>query len=176
MKKGFAVFLLVLFFGVPVWAQEKIKIGFIDIQRAISESEAGKKAREEFQAQVKKVEANLLKEKEEVERLKSDFDKKSLLLNDEERRNLERGIQKRERSYRLSMRDYQQELQEKEGKMTADILRDLQKIVNKLGKEENFTLILERSQVPYGDQKIDITDRVIKLYNSRAAGKVPKGK
>ncbi|MGH7830570.1 MAG: OmpH family outer membrane protein, partial [Candidatus Binatia bacterium] len=60
MKKYFAILLLLLF-APAVSAQDKIKIGFIDIQRAISESQSGKKAREKFQAEVKKAEGGLLK-------------------------------------------------------------------------------------------------------------------
>ncbi len=175
MKKSFTVFLL-LFFTMPLWAQEKVRIGVVDIQRAIEESEAGKKAKGKFRAQVKKVEAEMLREKQEVERLRSSFEKKSLLLKEDERRTLQRKIQKRERSYRLSMRDHEQELREREGEVTARILKDLQKVIYEVGKEEKFTLVLERSQVPYRDKSIDITDKVVELYNSRTGGKVPKGK
>ena len=66
------------------------------------------------------------------------------------------------------MSDQQQELRQKEGEMTADILKDLEKIVNEVGKAEKFTLILERSQVLYSDQGVDITNKVIDLYNSRS--------
>lgn len=152
-------------------AQERVKIGFIDIQRAISESQAGKRAKEKFQAQVKKAEAELLKEKQELERLKSDLDKKGPLLRDDERRNLEADLQKRVVNYQRSMTDYQQHLRQREGEMTGDILKELEKIVSEVGKAEKFTLILERSQILYSDQGIDITNKVIEAYNSRAKSK-----
>jgi outer membrane protein len=150
------------------WVQERVKIGFIDVQRAISESQAGKRAKERFQAQVKKAEGDLLKEKQELERLKSDLDKKAPLLKDDERRNLEGDLQRRYVNYQRSMQDHQQELRQKEGEMTGDILKELEKIVNEVGKAEKFTLILERSQILYSDQGIDITNRVIEAYNSRS--------
>jgi outer membrane protein len=153
------------------WAQEKIKIGFVDIQRAITESSAGKRAKDRFQAQVKKAEADLLKEKSELERLKTDFDKKGPLLKDEEKRNLEGDLQRRVVSYQRGMQDLQQELRQKESEMTAEILRELEKIVNEVGKAEKFTLILERTQILYTDQAIDITNRVIEAYNSRSKSK-----
>jgi outer membrane protein len=153
------------------WSQEKVKIGFIDVQRAISESQAGKRAKERFQAYVKKAEAELLREKQEIERLKADFDKKGPLLKDEEKRNLEGDLQRRFVTYQRAMQDQQQELRQKEGEMTTDILRELEKIVNEVGKAEKFTLILERSQILYSDQGIDITSRVIEAYNSRSMSK-----
>ncbi len=177
MKKGFVVCLM-LFFSVPLWAQEKIKVGFIDIQRAIVESQTGKKAKDNFQAQVKKAEADLLKEKAEIERMKSDYDKKSPLMKDEERRNLEKELDRRVVAYQRIMQDSQAELRQRENEMTSVILRDLEKVVGEVGKNEKFTLILERSQVLYSDQGIDITTKVIDLYNGRAPtpGKVTKTK
>lgn len=155
----------------PVFAQERVKIGFIDVQRTISESSAGKKAKERFQAQVKKVEADLLKEKNELERLKSDLEKKAPLLKDTERRKLESDLQRRVVNYQRSMNDYQQELRQKEGQMTSDILKELEVIINEVGKADKFTLILERSQILYSDQGIDITNKVIEVYNSRSQAK-----
>lgn len=158
------VFVLLL----PAVASAQVKIGFIDVQRAISESAAGKRAKDRFQAQVKKAEADLLKEKNELERLKAELDKKGPLLKDDERRNLEGDLQRRYVTYQRSMSDQQQDLRQKEGEMTADILKELEKIVNEVGKAEKFTLILERSQILYSDQGIDITNKVIEVFNSRS--------
>ena len=149
-------------------AQEKIKIGYIDIQKVISESQAGKPARDRFQAQVKKAEGDILKERQDIERLKSDLDKKGPLLKDEERRNIEIDLQKRSVNLQRSMSDHQQELQVKNNEMMSEILKELEKIVNEVGRAEKFTLILERSQILYSDQGIDITSKVIETYNSRA--------
>jgi outer membrane protein len=149
------------------FAQERIKIGFIDIQRIIAESQAGKKAKDRFQAQVKKAEADVQKERQDLERLKGDLDKKGPLLKEEERRNLEADFQKRSVSLQRTMGDYQQDLQRKNNEMMAEILKELEQVVTEIGKAEKFTLILERSQILYSDQATDITSRVIEVYNSR---------
>ena len=167
MKYWLVVATLVLSFSVS-YAQERIKIGYIDIQKVIAESQAGKRARDRFQAQVKKAEADIVKERQEIERLKADLDKKGPLLKDEERRNVESDLQKRSVNLQRSMSDYQQDLQAKNNEMMSDLLKELEKIVNEVGKAEKFTLILERSQILYSDQGIDITSKVIETYNSRA--------
>jgi outer membrane protein len=149
------------------YAQDKIKIGFIDIQRVISESQAGKQARDRFQAQVKKAESDIVKERQDLDRMKTDLEKKGPLLKEEERRNIEADFQKRSVNLQRRMSDYQQELQAKNNEMMSDILKDLEKIVDEVGKAEKFTLILERSQILYSDQGIDITTKVIETYNSR---------
>ena len=135
------------------------------------ESAAGKRAKTRFEAQVKKAESDLLKEKQELERLKTDLDKKGPLLKDEERRNLEADLQRRYVQYQRTMGDHQQDLGQKEGEMTGDILKELQQIITDIGKAEKFTLIFERTQILYNDQGIDITARVIETFNSRAKTK-----
>ena len=154
-----------------VSAQGGIKIGFIDLQRAITESAPGKRAKARFETEVKRAEAALLKEKQELERLKIDLDKKGPLLKEEERRNLEADLQRRYLQYQRTMGDHQQELRQKEGEMTGDILKELQQIVIDIGKAEKFTLIFERSQILYNDQAIDITNKVIETYNGRTKTK-----
>jgi outer membrane protein len=153
--------------GTVALAQERIKIGFIDIQRIVAESQAGKKAKDRFQAQVKKAEADVQKERTDLERIKNDLDKKGPLLKEEERRNLEADFQRRSVSLQRTMGDYQQDLQRKNNEMMAEILKELEQVVSELGKAEKFTLILEKTQILYSDQATDITTKVIEAYNSR---------
>ena len=148
-------------------AQERMKIGYIDVQRVIAESQSGKRAKERFQVQVKKAEADVQKERQDIERLKSDLDKKGPLLKEEERRSMEADLQKRSVILQRTMNDYQQDLRQKESEIMSAILKEVEQIVNEVGKAEKFTLIFERSQIIYSDQGIDITSKVIETYNSR---------
>ena len=167
MKFRLAVLLLALSSSFAS-AQERVKIGFVDIQRVIAESQAGKRAKDRFQAQVKKAEADIQRERQDLERLKADIEKKAPLLKEEERRNLETDFQKRSVALQRSMGDYQQELRQRENEMMSELLKDLESVVGDLGKTEKFTIILERSQILYSDQGTDITSKVIEMYNSRA--------
>ena len=80
---------------------------------------------------------------------------------------MEAEFQRRQVSLQRALSDQQQELQQKNNEMMSDILKELEQIVNEVGKAEKFTLILERSQILYSDQAIDITSKVIETYNSR---------
>jgi len=166
VKYWLAIAVLVLS-GSVASAQERIKIGFIDIQRVISESQPGKRASDRLQAQIKKAEGDVVKERQDLEKLRADIEKKGPLLKDEERRNLEADYQRRSVTLQRAMSDYQQDLQQKRNEMMSDILKDLEQIVNEIGKADKFTLILERSQILYSDQGIDITSKVIETFNSR---------
>ncbi len=175
MKKVLALFLLLLLVA-PVWGQEKMKIGFVDLERAVRTSKAGKSAIESFQAQIKKVEADLMKERQELEKFKADAEKKSLLLKEGEKRNLEREFQRKLRDYQVRMRDSQAELREREREARVTVLNDVVKVAAEIGKKEEFTLILPREQLLYVDQGVDITQKVVDLYDSKVGAGVAKTK
>lgn len=80
---------------------------------------------------------------------------------------MEADLEKRYVNYQRAVTDTQQTLQKKDREMTNDILKELEKIVAEVGKADKFTLILERSQILYSDQGIDISNRVIEVFNSK---------
>ncbi|MBI2359345.1 MAG: OmpH family outer membrane protein [Deltaproteobacteria bacterium] len=170
-----AVWLLsgLAFFPSAGWPQEALKVGVVDMRRVISESQAGKQVKEKFGSEIKKAEAEMAKEKRELERLKSDLDKKGALLKAEEKQELERQLQRRYRDYLRGMQDAGEELKRRESEVTSQLINDLREIVHEIGKKESFTFILSHSQALYNGTAIDITDRVIELYNQRRS-KAPK--
>ena len=175
MKKVLALFLLMLI-TAPAWGQEKMKIGIVDIETAIKNSNAGKSAKARFETQIKKVEASLMKEKNGLEKFKADAEKKGLLLKEGEKMNLEREFQRRLRDYQVRMRDSQEELRARERQVMNNILKQIAGVVSEVGKKEKFTLILTRNQMLYVDQGVDITQKVIEIYNRKVKPGVVKAK
>lgn len=165
MIRVFVVVLLAAL-AAPVWGQE-LKVGFVNLQKAMSESERGQNARQSFQAALKDKQAALLQEKKAIEQERKDLEKQTLLMKESERARVQRRFQLRVRDYERKMRDVREELSVRERDLTEEILKDLQKIVEEVGKTGRFTMILERSQLLYTDKGTDITDDVIKLYNER---------
>jgi len=154
-------------------AQGVPKIGYVDLQRALNESEAGKKAKEEFKVQVDKLQAQLKKQKDAIDSLKEQLEKKSLVMKEEERSNLEEDYRKKLRDFERNYKDSQADLQKKDTELTGAIIKDLQEIIHDYGERENYTLILEGSStaVLYGAKSADLTDEIIREYNSSHKGK-----
>ena len=148
------------------WAQD-LKVGFVNIQKAISQSKRGEKARETFRGAIKAKEQALLTEKQAIENERRKLEKQAVLMKESERVKAQRRFQVRVRDYERKTRDVREELSLREREMTDEILKDLQKVIIEVGKTGKFTMILERSQLLYTDKGTDITDDVIKLYNER---------
>ena len=155
---------------VPAWGQE-LKVGFVNLQKAVSRSQRGKDARAAFQADLKDKQEVLNKEKNAIEKQQKDLEKQALLMKESERTKARRRLQLRVRDWERQMKDVREDLALRERELTDEILKDLQKIIGETGKTGKFTMILETSQLLYIDKGTDITDAVIKLYNERYQSK-----
>lgn len=158
------------------FAQSAPKIGYVDLQRALNESDAGKKAKEEFKVQVDRLQASLKKQKDEIDSLKDQLEKKSLVMKEQERGNLEDEYRKKLRDFERNYKDSQTDLQKKDNELTGGIIKDLQEVIRDYGEREGYTLILENtsSAVLYGAKNADLTDEIMRQYNSAHPAKKKK--
>jgi outer membrane protein len=169
MKRSILM-LAALLVAVPAVRADEFKLGLVDLQRALNECDAGKKAKENFKTQVDKLQAELAKQKGDIEKIKDEVEKKGMVLKDEERKNIERDYQKRLRDFQRTYKDSQAELQQRDNELTGEILRELQEVIAEYGAKQNYTLVLEASNtgaVLYGSRAVDITEQVIQEYNTK---------
>lgn len=146
------------------------KIGTVNLQRALNESEAGQKAKEKFKKEVDELQTDLESQKKKLEAMKADFEKKGMVLKEDQRKELEREYQRKLRDFRRTYKDAQNDLKTRDNEMTAEILEELQKVIAEYGPQHDYTLILEASNtgaVLYRDDAVDITDEIIEVYDAR---------
>jgi outer membrane protein len=152
-------------------ARAEIRIAVVDLQRALNECDAGKKAKEQVKAKFEKAQNQLKKEREELDKARDDFEKQAILLKDDDRRNRERELENRTLDFKRKYEDMQRDLKRTDGELTSGIIEQLYGIVSDYGKQQGYTLVLEASSgLLYADKALDITDAIVKIQNS---GKVP---
>jgi outer membrane protein len=154
-------------------AESAPKIGYVDLQRALLETEAGKKAQQEMKDRADKVQTKLKKQKDEIDSLRERLEKKSPGMTGQERANLEEDYRKKARTFENEVADSQADLQKKEKELTGSILQELQAIILQYGQEQNYTVILgtDSGAVVYGAKNANVTDTIIERYNSGQASK-----
>ena len=169
MKRFLLAALLAFAVAVPATAAD-YKIGTVDLQRALNESDAGKKAKEKFKTEVDKLQAELAKQKQDIEKMKEDVEKRAMVLKEEERRELEKEYQRKLRDFQRTYKDAQADLQARDGELTAEILQELAGVIVEYGAKASYTMILEASNtgaVLYHSSTVDVTDAIIKEYNAK---------
>lgn len=148
---------------------ETFKFGYVDIQQAVSESLAGKEAMEQFKSEVKKMEDDILAEKEQIEKLGEVLQKQSMMLTDSVRREKEKELLRRQRDYERQVKDSKTELQIKEAELTNDILEQLLPVVRQYGADNGYTIIFERSEkvLLYATDSFDLTGKIIAIFDAQ---------
>jgi outer membrane protein len=164
-----------MLFAAPAMAAE-MKIGYVDLQKALNLSEAGKAAKEKIAKKVKEYEGTVDGRQKEIRKLKDDLEKQALLLSDEARAAKERDYQQKLKEFQRFTKDIQEELQQQDADFTKQILGELLGVLKEIGEKEGYSLILEQSEssLLYADEKMDLTERLIKAYDAKS--KKPNGK
>ena len=150
--------------ATPVYAQ--VKLAYVDVQRALNECDAGKRAKSEFQGRVQSLEAKLQRQQSEVEALKDELEKKGMLMKPDQRQNLQDEYMGKVKNFERDYKDSKDELQQKDNEVTSKIVHDLAEVIRDLGERSNYTMVMEKGSILWGASSIDITDQVIRTYNA----------
>jgi outer membrane protein len=174
MKKAvWLVVVLLLLTGGSSMAAELItvRIGYVDLVKALNESESGKKAKADLEFLIKTKQTTIDEKGKAIEKAKADIEKQSSVLSPDARKTKEEEMERLLRDYQRLVADSQNEVKKKESELTGDILKDLRAIVQKIGEDEGYTLILESAegQILYAKKESDLTETVMKKYNESKA-------
>jgi outer membrane protein len=154
--------------GVTAVRAAEMRIAVVDMQRALNECEAGKKAKDQVKAKFEKSQDQLRRQREDLDKLKEDYDRRALVLKEEERRNLEKDLENRSLDFKRRYEDFQRDLKQTDAELTSSIVQELYEIVRDYGAKNGYSLVLEASSgaLLYNDKTVDVTDEIVKLHNA----------
>jgi outer membrane protein len=150
-------------------AEAELRIAVVDMQRALNECDAGKKARDQVKAKFERSQEELRRQRDSLDRMKEDFEKKALVLKDDERRNLQKDLERQTLDFKRKYEDFQSDLKRTDAELTEQIVQDLYGIVRDYGAKNGYSLVLEASSgvLLYNDAAVDVTDEIVKMHNRR---------
>jgi outer membrane protein len=159
--------ILLGWFG-SVWAAD-LKIAYVDIQKAVNESNAGKDAKKLITKDVEKFQGQIADRQKVLQTMKESLEKQAPMLNPDARATREKEYQNKLREFQRWGEDTQNEINQKRMEIERNISIGLQKVIQKVGADEGYTLILEKNEsiVLFVSKALDITDRVIKAYDAQ---------
>jgi outer membrane protein len=151
--------------GAQAQAAQQPNVGIVDTQKVINESEPGKRAKANYETFIKSKQAAIEEKGKKIEALKEEFQKQNTAMSEDAKKKKEEDIQKLIREYQRNFDDSKEEVRKKEIELFKGIVKDIHDIVEALGKEERYSIILERGTVAYFDGSVDLTAKVINRYN-----------
>lgn len=166
------VMTLVLGLAGVASAQSAPKIGWIDLQRTLAETKAGKAARDKLESEKNQKQKQVNDLKEQLKKKAEDFEKSKSILGAEAVAKRERELQEEFSKLQQIFMQLQQDLARAEATVTRDIQFQAMSIVESIAKRDNYTYIVERSAVMWADPALDITNEVNKRLDA-GEGKAP---
>jgi outer membrane protein len=166
-----ALILAVVLTGSKALAED-VKIGYVDMQRALGETEDGRKAKANLKKIFDQKQKELDEQQEELKKAIEDLDKKRTLLPADKVHEKEVELQTRMQKVQQTYVRHQQDLQQKEQEATGKILERMQKILAKIAVAENFTMIMDKTQggLVFAKPSLDLTNDLIRRYNAGEGG------
>jgi outer membrane protein len=138
------------------------KVGYIDLQRTLNETAAGKKAREKLEGEKKSKQDEIDKSQADLKKVKQQLDKDRAVMKPEVLRAREEELQDKVVKLQEHFVQYQQELAKKEAELTRDIFQQAAKIIESIAQRDGYTIMLEKNEsaVLWADTHYDITAEV----------------
>jgi len=164
------VWLLALGLGTSgAVAAEEVKIGIVDIEQALVSTDEGKAAREEITRKNREAQAQVEPMMEQRKVLAEELQGKKYVLSDDAMFQKQVQLAELENKIKSKMEELKGQLNIEQNKMLAPLYNKMQTIIESIGKEQGFTLILARNNpyVMYSREALDITDLVVARFNQK---------
>lgn len=159
-------------------AQQAIKIGYVDYYRVINESVEGRKANDRLESEFEPIKNDLKAREDSLMKLEQEIKRQKDVLSKDTLREKADELQIKLKSYYREKREAQERFSVRNKELLKPLLIKLKEVVAEVGKKGNYTLIFENSSesndlaaiqtnIIYASPAIDITDEVLKEFNSR---------
>jgi outer membrane protein len=174
MKRVFFMAVALFFvFALRVQAAD-MKIGYVDLNKALNESDAGKKAVKALEEIFKAKQAVIDEKQQELRKLEEELAKQASILNPDALKGKRDDFEKLKKEFQRMIKDSEEEVEKKRADYMDRIIKELGQTIRKIGEEEGYAVIFEKNEAGmiYSSEKMDLTDKIINKYNE--ASKVEK--
>ena len=153
-------------------ARADVKIGYVDLQRALNEIDEGKAAKARLKAEFEQKQKVLDDKQAEFTKLRGDFEKQAGVLAEAARKERQEDLDRRFMDLQSTFAQLQKELTDREREATRGIFDKMGVIIRETAETEGFTLVVEKtdSGLLYAPASLDLTNELIRKYNARYKG------
>ncbi len=154
-------------------AQADIKLGYVDLQRALLEVGEGQAAKSRLKAEVDRKKAEFDGEQSKLTDDKAVLDKQGAMMSEEVRTQKFSEWQKRLYDLTQKAQRLQQDLAEKERNELKKIFEKMDPIIASIAQREGLTMVFEKtdSGLVYAPASLDLTNELVRTYNDKYPAK-----
>jgi outer membrane protein len=167
------VAIVALLISAPMMRAQLSKVVVVDFERAVVESDEGKKASDKFNSVLQAKQGELEKKQKELEEQQKKLQNGARTLSDPAKADIQRDIDRRTTELQRMNEDAQRELQATRDELLKPVAERASAVLGVMADQENYTLVIDisnpESNVVWKNPKNDITDELIKRINASSA-------
>ncbi len=148
---------------------DRITIGVVDLDQAITSTNEGRAAREEFDRKKRQAEQRIIPLMEQYREELQELEAKKFVLSDDARFQKQLDLAELQNRIENHRKEMEGQLQVDRERLIGPLRTKLVKIVEEVGREEGFSLILHRNSpgIMYSKEALDVTDLIIAKFNKK---------
>jgi outer membrane protein len=166
MKLFFAL-LLACASSIAVSAQaQELKIGYVNSERVVRESDIAKRSQAKLEAEFGKREKDLNDQNAALRAQAEKLDRDSPTLSEAEKTRRQRELVELDRDLQRKHREFQEDLTQRKNEELSSIAERANRTIKAIGESEKYDLILQDQLVIFVSGRVDLTNKVIAALNA----------
>jgi outer membrane protein len=169
MKKIFLLTMITVFalglFVKPAVAEDGLKIGYLNVNKVFDDYKKTKDQDAALEKETKAKQAERDKLVSEITRLRDEME----LLSEKGKQDKQAIIDEKVKKLQEFDRVARGDLKKRRDDMVAEILKEINKVVQDYGSKEGYDIILNDTVLVYKKDVLDVTDAILKAINGQYA-------
>lgn len=151
-------------------AQDKVRVGMLDLRKVLVESKPGQRHRAEIEKMVKERRDKLTKEETAIKSLQEKLEKDKLVLTQAQKEQKQKEIEGKIADLQKVAQEYQQQVSKRDNELSGAAGAVVREIIADVAKQEKLVMVVDKNQagVYWVAEPVDITERVAKAYEAKA--------
>lgn len=162
-----ALVALLLAAAAPRVYAQAARIGVVDMRRAITETNEGRQAADSIKLRYDARQTELDRRTKAIEGLKARLEHPHTPIPPAKLQKMAQSYQQQVGELEQIGQQYSQELQQLEAELVKATMVKMQPILREIGQSDNYQIIVDERVVHFAPAHLNLTDRVIQLYNQR---------
>jgi outer membrane protein len=170
---------LALAIAVPQAARAaELKIGYVNLQQAVTEVEEGKAARDTLKKEFDQKQKMLDDKQNDLKRMKDDLDKQMVVMSDEAKREKAMEFERKVNEMQQVYVQMQKDLQEREREMMKVIFDKMEAVIKDIATAEGYGYVFEQQNagLMVAPAAANMTQELVRRYNAKYKAGAPAAK
>jgi outer membrane protein len=156
----------------------ELKIGFVNLQQAVSEVDEGKSARDALKKEFEQKQKTLDDKQNELKRLKEDLEKQMVVMSEEVKREKAMEFERKVNEMQQVYVQMQKDLSEREREMMKVIFDKMEAVIKEIAQAEAYAYVFEQQNAGLivAPPSANMTNELVRRYNAKYKGTAPAKK